>query len=120
MSYASDLEQTKKKFPFERWQEMELEQYTKRNCDRASAIIQKLVGALISIGPEASEAEKLGCFKEAVLALNDLNDDLDGCFIETGEREDLCLLISDICVAAGMNPEAYGDGEGPASEWRDW
>lgn len=124
MSYLTDLEETKKKFPFDDWYksgiEFGMEQYTRENCDRGKAILEKLVASLVSLGGDSGEPDKLGCFRDAVLALNELNDDLDGSFIETGEREDLCALISDICTAAGMNPEKYGDGEGPASEWRDW
>jgi hypothetical protein len=40
--------------------------------------------------------------------------------IETGEREDLCELIDQITIAAGMDPKNYGDGEGIADEWRNW
>jgi hypothetical protein len=43
---------------------------------------------------------------------------LDGCFIETGEREELCNLFDDIAGAVGINVQDYPDGI--ASEWRDW
>jgi hypothetical protein len=49
-----------------------------------------------------------------------MNDEFDGSFIETGEREDLCELTNVISLAAGLNPDDYGSGEGLASEWRDW
>jgi len=29
-------------------------------------------------------------------------------------------LFNQIAIQAGIDPEKYGDGEGPASEWRDW
>jgi len=54
-----------------------------------------------------------------VLSLNELDDKIDG-LIETGEREDLCELIDQITIAAGLNPENYADGEGLADEWREW
>lgn len=123
MSFATELKATKEGYPFDRWHEgyeNGLEQYTKENCDRARAIFDKLIGDLISLGPDATDKQKLAKFKAAVIALNDLNEELDECFIETGEREELCELCNAICSAAGMDPAKYGDGEGPASEWREW
>lgn len=123
MTFASGLEATKKNYPFDRWHEgLEhgLDQYTKENCNRASTIFDSLVESLIAIGPDASETDKLARFETAVMALNELDDELDNCFIETGEREDLCELCNTICEAVGLDPSKYGDGEGPASEWREW
>ena len=123
MSYATDLEATKQTYPFDRWHEglqHGLEQYTKENCDRTRAIFDTLIADLISLGADASDDEKLSKFEIAILALNDLDEELDNCLIETGEREDLCELCNTICEAAGMDPANYGDGEGPASEWREW
>ena len=123
MAFALDLEATKQSYPFDRWHEglqSGLEQYTKENCNKARAIFDVLIQDLISLGPSAPENNKLAKFKTAVLALNDLDEELDCCLIETGEREDLCKLCNAICKAAGMEPTKYGDGEGPASEWREW
>ncbi|MEO1034480.1 MAG: hypothetical protein AAFX44_02855 [Pseudomonadota bacterium] len=123
MTYTEKLYASKQHYPFDRWQkglEFGLEQYTRENCDRARQIFDDLIDGLNSFGADASEADKLGRFKTAVLALNDLNEELGECFIETSEREDLCELFDEVCRAAGMNPTDYGDGEGPASEWRDW
>lgn len=75
---------------------------------------------LIALGENAPEDEKLQAFQVAVEALNTLNDETDGSLIETGEREELCDLFNAIAVKAGIDPNQYGDGEGPASEWRDW
>ena len=86
----------------------------------SSTIFDTLIADLISLGPDAPEADKLAKFETAVIALNHLDDELDNGFIETGEREDLCELCNSICTAAGMDPTKYGDGEGPASEWREW
>lgn len=59
-------------------------------------------------------------FKVAVEGLNYLNDTIEG-LIETGEREDLCLLIDRIAdAAAGLKTTDYRDGEGIADEWRNW
>lgn len=123
MTFAANLEATKQRYPFDRWHEglqHGLDQYTQVNCDKASTIFDTLIADLISLGADVPEADKLAKFETAVLALNDLDDELDNSFIETGEREDLCELCNTICKAAGMDPSKYGDGEGPASEWREW
>ncbi|MDX2240213.1 MAG: hypothetical protein NW224_05975 [Leptolyngbyaceae cyanobacterium bins.302] len=123
MTYANDLEATKQTYPFNEWHEnleYGLEQYTQENCNKAQTIFDTLIAELIALGIEADESQKIQKFEVAVLALNNLNEELDDCFIETGEREDLCELCNAICRAARIDPSKYGDGEGPASEWREW
>lgn len=117
--YAANLEATKLKYPFARWRESGLEQYTDRSCGAVAGIFDCLIESLITLGPGAANESKLECFKRAITALNELNEE-DPSLIETGEREDLCELCNVIAAAAGMNPDEYGGGEGPASEWRDW
>ncbi len=123
MSYESNLLETKTNYPFARWREGEahgLEQYTEENCNAARGIFDDLIAELIKLGEEAREEDKIGKFKIAVESLNELNDETDGALIETGEREELCPLIDLIARKVGMDPNKYGDGEGLASEWRDW
>jgi hypothetical protein len=123
MTFATELEATKQTFPFAKWRDafqQGLEQYTQENCDRVQAIFETLIAELISLGPAAAEPKKIERFRVAVLALNNLDAELDCGLIETGEREDLCELCNVICQAAGIDPTKYGDGEGPASEWREW
>ena len=117
--YAQKLSQAKSAYPFARWRESGLEQYTDEACASFAAVFDVLLQDLIALGDQASEEKKLAVFKKAVEALNALNEE-DESLIETGEREDLCELCSVVATAAGLNPEDYGDGEGPASEWRDW
>ena len=122
MTYNEQLETTKKHYPFENWRESyndDLEQYTEENCNKTKGIFDALISKLISVGQDASEKDKVELFKAAVVSLNKLNGEVEG-LIETGEREDLCELIAQITIAAGMNPKKYGDGEGIADEWRDW
>ena len=122
MDYEEQLEATKKYYPFSNWRESYnegLEQYTEENCNKTRSIFDSLIAGLIEIGQNANEGDKVQLFKTAVLSLNNLNDQVEG-LIETGEREDLCELIDQITIAAGMNPENYADGEGIADEWRDW
>ena len=117
--YANRLNQTRGAYPFGRWRESGLDQYTDEACASFGAVFDSLIRDLTTLGDEASEERKLAAFKKAVEALNALNEG-DGSLIETGEREDLCELCNAIAAAAGLNPADYGDGEGPASEWREW
>lgn len=110
--------------PFDEWHrtgmEAGLEQYTKENCQKAKSIFVNLIDKLSYIGESASDQEKIHLFQSSVEALNSLNELLDGCFIETGEREELCELIDKITIAVGLDPENYADGDGLADLWRDW
>lgn len=120
-AYAAALAATKQHYPFAGWMSYEdLEQYNEETCGAATEIFDRLISDLVALGAQAHEKEKLGAFRRAVEALNELNDENMGSFIETGEAEELCGLCNIIALAAGLDPEKYGGGEGPASEWRDW
>jgi len=123
MNYSSKLMEAKESYPFDQWRGYEkdgLEQYTKENCDATRRIMDTLLSDLAALGEHANEADKIQKFQVAVESLNALNDKNDGALIETGEREELCDLFNVIAVKAGIDPANYGDGEGPASEWREW
>jgi hypothetical protein len=129
MSHETLLLEVKAKYPFDKWKtyaqpgkngEKGLEQYTEENCEAAKRILDTLISDLIDLGEEAPEEDKLQKYQVAVEALNTLNDETDGSLIETGEREALCELFYVIALKNGLDPTKYGDGEGPASEWRDW
>lgn len=118
-SYAGKLNATKESYPFANWRAFYhdgLEQYTQENCDAARQIFDTLIADLIAAGAQAPEAQKVALFQKAIEATNELPKDL----IETGEREQLCELTNTITLACGLRPEQYGDGEGLASEWREW
>ncbi|MBU6954229.1 hypothetical protein [Hahella sp. HN01] len=123
MSYEQRLRRTEKEYPFDLWAERfqdGLEQYTDENNTAARRIMDNLLQALLELGEGATEKVKVKQFEVAVESLNYLNDTVGGDLIETAEREELCDLFDAIAVAAGIDPENYGDGEGIASEWRDW
>jgi len=117
--YLEVLNETKQRYPFARWQASGLEQYTPEACASFVAVFDDLIAKLGSLGKDAQESRKIAVFKTAVAALNALNEQ-DGSLIETGEREDLCELCNVIATAAGIDYTKYGNGEGPASEWREW
>ena len=117
--YQSKFDVAVSSYPFTRWQQSGLEQYTPEACAAFTAIFDRLVQNLVSAGEGATEQSKLEFLHQAVNELNTLNEE-DESLIETGEREDLCALVNLVTVACGLDPKKYGDGEGPASEWRDW
>ena len=121
--YAKGLIKTKASYPFKRWRESffeyEMEQYTQENCDAAKLVFDNLINALINMGENASEKKKVQLFEKAVEELNGLSEKEEA-LIETGEREDLCELIDQITIAAGLDPKDYADGEGIADLWREW
>lgn len=123
LSYSERLNKTKEFYPFKSWREnffeYDMEQYTEENCNTAKQIFDDLIAELIEIGEDGNEQDKVKYFEKAVISLNDLENKEEG-IIETGEREDLCELIDQITLAAGLNPKNYADGEGLADLWRDW
>ncbi len=106
-------------YPFEQWEDSGMEQYTPQACAAFTAVFDHLLDRLKVLGESATEEQKIAAFQEAIEATNALNEE-DESLIETGEREQLCELCNIIATAVGIDPEKYGDGEGPASEWRDW
>jgi hypothetical protein len=117
--YRSKFDAPISSYPFARWQKSGLEQYTPEACAAFTAIFDRLVKGLVRAGEDATEQSKLELLHQAVNDLNALNQK-DENLIETGEREELCALVNLVTVACGLDPRKYGDGEGPASEWREW
>jgi hypothetical protein len=122
MVYQNRLLETKKYYPFDNWRkgfDGGLTQYTEENCTKMKRVFDDLINDLVEAGENISDNAKVELFKKAILKTNQLNDQIEG-LIETGEREDLCELTDKIAIACGLNPEKYGDGEGLATEWREW
>lgn len=116
----SDLELIKETVDVMSWTEKKeegLEQYTKKNCKKAETIILSLINQLEKVAQNDFLAKE-ELIKQSVLELNKFNDSLDGCFIETAEREELCDLFDNIADAVGLKVQDYPDGI--ASKWRDW
>ena len=61
-------------------------------------------------------ADIMAQVEKVVLALNDLNEELDYTLIETVEREAIALLIQDAVVARGLRRVP----EDVTEPWRDW
>lgn len=122
MTLITQLQSIPSGYPFSRWQEnysLGLAQYTPENCALVQDVFDRLLLQLSQLGPDATKECQMAAMQQAVEALNDLNEHIDG-LIETGEREDLCELLNQVSNAIGLDWTQYGDGEGPASEWREW
>ena len=108
--YERKLVATKAKYPFK--------QQSWRSSSLFAAIFDALIAELVAAGENASEAQKIACFRHAVAALNDLNR-TDLTLIETTEAEQLCDLLGRIGIVTGMPPSKFPDEEG-AARGRDW
>ena len=73
---------------------VEMFQYTRRNCHAAREVCDKLLAGMLEIREGAAEAKKMALFKDAVIALHQLNADNKHSLIETGQREDLCNCLT--------------------------
>jgi len=117
------LEECKYEYPFARWRqngiEYDLEDYSQENREAIEMIFDELIADLKTLPKDATAEDKVLLFKYAVLATNTMDRRIEG-FIETGEREELCELMDQISIAAGLEPTEFADGEGIASEWREW
>ncbi len=117
---TSELQSILKHLSIKDWNEKYkdgLEQYNPKNCKKAEKIISNLISKL-EINKNLKEDDKIELIKLSILDFNKLNDNLDGCFIETGEREELCDIFDNIADSVGIDTQNYEDGI--ASEWRDW
>jgi hypothetical protein len=117
--YGSRLAAVKECYPFLKWAEWGIDQHTEQALNLFGAVFNHLIERLTGLGEHAPESDKIAAIRHAIEVLNALNKE-EKILIETDEREDLCNLCNSIATAAAIDPTKYGEGEGPASEWRDW
>ena len=68
---------------------------------------------------EATVKDKVYLFKYSVLANNTMDARIND-LIETRQLEDLCELMDQISITIRLKPEEFDNGEGIASELREW
>ena len=122
MNYSEKLKSCSDEYPFDYWLEDYKEGiglYSEEHCSTVKAIFDELIASLINLGKDAPEPAKLEAFKTAVYSLNFIRNS-DPSLIETMEREEFCELFDKIASAALLESKKFGDGEGIASEWREW
>ena len=89
--------------------------FTKEDVIKCEKILSDYLEALNALTSPTNK-EIMGRVQEAVLALNQLNEDSDYSMIETEARENIWELIQTSAVACGLQNPA----EDITDEWRDW
>lgn len=95
--------------------EAEIEDYTAEDVARCGSLLEGYLTALSELDEVTDEAI-MARVEEVVLALNDLNEELDYALIETVERESIWELIQTAAVDCGLQ-EVPDD---VTEQWRDW
>lgn len=95
--------------------EAEIEDYTAEDVARCEAFLREYLTALDELD-EPDDDAIMARVEQVVLALNELNEELDYAMIETVERENICELIQNAAVDAGLQ-EIPDD---ITEQWRDW
>ena len=88
--------------------------YTKAHVNNCRRILNEYVKDLKAI--KSNDSEIMKCVEKTVKALNALNDEVDGCLIETMEREDLCAFIQEKAHEFGLTETDVDITE----DWREW
>ena len=89
--------------------------FTKADVAKCEVILSHYLESLAALSAP-TDGEIMECVKEAVLALNQLNEDTDYAMIETEERENIWALIQTSAVECGLQDPADDIPE----EWREW
>lgn len=92
--------------------------YAQAHVDRCNEILDSFLDALsqVQAGGGNQDAEIMEAVKTAVTELNALNEETEGCLIETDQREQLCEIIISSAREAGL----AGDDCDITEEWREW
>ncbi len=88
-------------------------EYTVADVDRCEKILKTF------LKESAEKQDKTSFLKgveKAVLALNELNAEVDETLIETDQREGICEYIITVGVIQGFNDE----NDDITEEWREW
>lgn len=95
--------------------EAEIDDFTVEDVARCGGLLEDFLTALADLKEPEDEAI-LAQVEQVVLALNELNEELDYALIETSEREAIALLIQDAAVDCGLR-EIPDD---VTEDWREW
>jgi len=89
--------------------------YSETDIKKYDLILQQFMVRLGKLGDSAPGAAIVDCVKKAVVDLNALNDRVDGCLIETDQREGLCEYLLLAARGAGLT-----SARDITEEWRAW
>ena len=87
--------------------------YDESHISSCDGILSRYLDAM---GRASDRDSALDLVKQAVLALNELNDQCGGELIETDQREDICAILIRGGALRGFN----ADDEDVTEEWREW
>ena len=88
--------------------------YTEDEIAQCNAILDTFLAQVAVAGRGNSDAV-MAAVRQSVLALNALNEACSHGLIETDQREEICSLIIDAALGAGV-----GSGEDITEQWREW
>ena len=89
--------------------------FTKEDVEKCGEILTHYLESLAAL-TDPEDQQIMDCVEQAVLALNELNEDTDYAMIETEERESIWELIQTSAVECGL--KNYTDDI--TEEWREW
>ena len=89
--------------------------FTREDVTKCEEILSHYLESLAKLN-NPDDQQIMDCVQEAVLALNQLNEDTDYAMIETEERENIWALIQTSAVECGLKNPADDITE----EWREW
>ena len=95
--------------------EAEIEDFTAEDVARCGKLLEEYLTALHGLR-EPEDAEIMAQVEKVVLALNELNEELDYALIETVEREAIWELLQTAAVDCGLQDVP----EDVTEEWREW
>jgi len=93
----------------------EIDDFTAEDVARCGALLSGYLTALSAL-EQPEDAAIMAQVEKVVLALNDLNEELDYALIETEERESIWELIQTAAVACGLRDVP----EDVTEDWREW
>ena len=93
----------------------EIDDFTAEDVARCGALLEEYLTALSELR-EPEDADIMAQVEKVVLALNDLNEELDYTLIETVEREAIWELIQTAAVDCGLQDVP----DDVTEEWREW
>lgn len=95
--------------------EAEIEDYTADDVARCGKLLEEYLTALAAL-EAPTDGDIMAQVEQVVLALNELNEELDYALIETVEREAIWELIQSSAVDCGLQDVP----EDVTEEWREW
>lgn len=93
----------------------EIEDYTAEDVARCGELLKDYLTALAEMA-EPTDERIMAQVEKVVLALNELNEELDYALIETVEREAIWELIQTSAVDCGLQDVP----DDVTEEWREW